>query len=146
MSVTIGTPLAFRLPAVRISRPFDICPASITLGFPTSYDFLIRNMVWFFYQCTRCIALGIPSAFAFLPRNINRPFKKCPIRTTISFTIASISLDIVYVGGGEYSSGSSLILPDKVLHSNSHLTHKMPCAQGAMTILWVIVAENIKSK
>jgi hypothetical protein len=53
--------------------------------------------------------LGSPTSFAFITRTIDSakiiiPFNKCPTRIAISFTIASISLDIVYVGG-EYSSG-----------------------------------------
>ena len=31
--------------AARMSSPFGICPASITLGFPTSFNFLIRNTI-----------------------------------------------------------------------------------------------------
>jgi hypothetical protein len=82
--------------AARMNSPFDICTASITLGFPTSFNFLIRNTICPFNQYASYIALGIPSGFAFLPRKIVRPFNKYPIRTSIALT--------------------SLTLPDKIVH------------------------------
>ena len=48
---------------------------------------------------------------------------------------------MVYVGGEEYSSGLSLILPDKIV-INSHLTHKMPSGQRAMTVLCSTTIDN----
>ena len=48
---------------------------------------------------------------------------------------------MVYVGGEEYSSVLSLILPDKIV-INSHLTHKMPFGQRAMTVLCSTTIDN----
>lgn len=48
---------------------------------------------------------------------------------------------MVYVGGEEYSSGLSLILPDKIV-INSHLRHKMPSSQRAMTVLCSTTIDN----
>jgi hypothetical protein len=87
---------------------FNNCPASMALGFPTSFVFVSRIIVFCFDHRASCIALGATSVLAYLAIKIISPFDKCPRRMANSFSNLPVFLAIV-TAEDNYDDGLSLL-------------------------------------